>query len=58
MDVDARGPKMKPVKKQNIRTGGQGRIEKKIAKRKEKNSIVFAHVRAKWARTAKSKKTK
>jgi hypothetical protein len=56
MDIDARGPKMKPVKKQNMRTGGKGRIEKKIAKRKEKNSIVFASVRAKWAKSAKNKK--
>lgn len=56
MDVDAQGAKMKPVKRQNMRTGGRGRIEKKISKRKEKNSIVFAHVRAKWARAAKGKK--
>jgi Protein of unknown function (DUF2423) len=58
MDVDARGAKMKPVKRQNIRTGGRGRIAKKISRRKENNSVVFAHVRAKWARTAKAKTRK
>jgi hypothetical protein len=49
MDVDARGAKMKPVKRDTMKQK-PGRIQKKIAKRKSKKSVVFADVKAKWKR--------
>jgi len=56
MDVDDQGAKTEPVKTNCAKTTKSGRIEKKIAKRKQaKNSIVFASVIAKKRRMAAMK---
>jgi hypothetical protein len=57
MDVDAQGAKMKPVKRHS-KNERPGRIQKKVPKRKPRNSIVFADVKAKWKRQAAEKRKK
>ncbi len=57
MDVDALDEKAKPVKKSSKKQM-TGRTQKKVVKRKARNSVVFPDIKAKWRRqNAQKRKT-
>ena len=55
MDVDALGVNTKSAKKSSKKQM-HGRSQKKIVKRKAKNSVVFPDIKAKWRRQAAQKR--